>query len=190
MNRVNILFLFGVLCVLAVPSFAAPQKDPSDNEIGSDFNKDVETFPPTTNQGVEAPSSPLAPSSPVAPSSPGATQPPETPQFSGFSRGIIRRSGIDGTCKWCRKLKSFQYFQYKQNVKKDLPCIKRKATTQLEYSRWNKIRKRFVPISSETSKWHGKFSTCNELKVNVTGEILCVLTFVLVFVTVEHVIVH
>lgn len=86
MNRANILYIFGVLCIVVSSSFAAPpeHKDASQNEVDSNLHspkKDVETIQPVNSNG----------SAPVA---------PNTPQFVGVSSGTVIKIGFNETCMY------------------------------------------------------------------------------------------
>lgn len=104
MNSATIVYLFGVLCVLASPSFAAPPEvnrnaaDDAKNELTSDLSNDAETFQPVNNQGG-APSvgPPVPANAPVAPNAPDA---PKTPEFIGGGTGIITKIGFEGECMY------------------------------------------------------------------------------------------
>lgn len=114
MNSVNIVYLFGVLCILVTPSLTAPQSgspavdrnavDDSKNEVTSDLSSDAETFDPVISQGgkpsVPVPAAkPASPASPASPDAPKAPDTPKKPEFFGGSSGIIRKVGIEGPCK-------------------------------------------------------------------------------------------
>lgn len=104
MNCANVVYLFGVLCVLASPSLTAPAQqigspevvpEESKNEVDSKFDSkydNVETFDTVDNQ-KGAPSV-------------GATTSPDaskTPQIVGGGSGIIQKWGSDssdGTCMY------------------------------------------------------------------------------------------
>lgn len=113
MNRVNILYLFAVLCLLVSPSLTAPadngtakqvdaspenspeiaEPNASNNEITGDIDGDVENFKPENSAGE---------STEVAST--------DKPSFSGVSTGIISRIGVDGPCKQNSILSDFFHF--------------------------------------------------------------------------------
>lgn len=108
MNSVNIVYLFGVLCLLVSPSFSAPpamQKvaDDSQNELTSKLKSDTETFEPVNGPSGQQGVGPVSPGSAVEPASPAAPASPDTPkqpELIGGSSGIIRKIGIEGPCKY------------------------------------------------------------------------------------------
>lgn len=116
MNSVNIVYLFGVLCILVSPSLTAPQSgappavkkvaDESQNELGSVMKSDAETFLPVNSPsgqpsvGPVLPGSAAPPVSSVSPASPASPDTPQKPVFMGGSTGIISKMGIDGPCMY------------------------------------------------------------------------------------------
>lgn len=111
MNSVNILYLFGVLCILVSPSLTAPQSgspavdrnmaDDSKNEVTSDLSNDAEVFQPVNSQNGKPSVGTVG--GPIPAESPASPDVPNTPEFIGGSSGIIRKIGIDGPCE-------YQYF--------------------------------------------------------------------------------
>lgn len=104
MNSANLVYLFGVLCVLVSPAFTAPPNaldvqrnaaDDAKNEITSDLSNDAEVFQPVNNPADGAPS--------VGPAIPADA--PTTPEFIGGGTGIIRKIGFEGPCKYKKKSK-------------------------------------------------------------------------------------
>lgn len=102
MNSANIVYLFGMLCILASPAITAPPNgapevnrnaaDDKRNELNSDLSNDAEVFQPVNNP-AGAPS--VGPA--VSPNAPNA---PETPEFIGGGTGIISKIGFDGKCMY------------------------------------------------------------------------------------------
>lgn len=111
MNSVNIVYLFGVLCILVSPSFSAPQSgappavnrkeaDDSQNEVTSEFKKDAETFQPVNSPSGQPSVGPVSPGSAASPVSPASPDTPITPEFMGGSTGIITKIGVEGPCMY------------------------------------------------------------------------------------------